>query len=243
MRTGFLQFLRCSGWTPLARLALVLAVLASSTSERAFATTQAIAQVPKTGPIPKNFKTWSLFLVCNPKWLDNVVKGNQATDLFQLYRQFQAFGRTIGDDNVAVWFWKSTAVQLPTAALIENVDVERSVRFCQAWKLAPTTTPAVVVTSIYPDEANLGTDRPGNIAVYQLGDLKLQDISDLLAKLANNLLLGKSSVPAAPSDATPQLWVRLLQATQSLLNQFGCKWTCSIDAGPVKADLKPCQNH
>jgi hypothetical protein len=202
-----------------------------------------MAEVQKTGQIPKNFKTWSLFLVCNPKWLNSAAKEDQSNDLFQLYRQFQAFGETIGDDNVAVWFWKSRAFQLQTTSLVKNVDVERSVRFCQAWKLAPSTTPAVVVTSVYPDETNLGTGRPGNTAVYQLGNMKPQDISDLLAKLADHLLLGKSSVPAAPSDATPQLWVRLLQATQALLNEFGCKWTFNIDAGPVKADLKPCQNH
>jgi hypothetical protein len=243
MRIGFSPFACHRRLIRFAHLSVLLAILTSSTAGPTFSK-QASAEVSSTkGPIPKNFKTWSIFLVCNPKWLDTAAKGDQPTDLFQLYRQFQSFGRTIGDDNVAVWFWKSTTFQIQTTSLVKNVDVERSVRFCKAWRLAPSTTPTVVVTSTYPDEANLGIGRPGNSAVYELGNMKPQDISTLLGKLADKLLLGNSSTPVSSSDTNPQLWVRLLQATQALLNEFGCKWTFNIDAGPVKADLRPCHDH
>ena len=163
-------------------------------------------------------------------------------DLYRLYQQFQNFGRTIGDDNMAVWFWKSRTFALQTASLVKNVDVERSVRFCKAWKIAPSASPAVVVTSTYPDEKNLGSERPRDSAVYELGNMKPQDISGLLAKVADGILMGPPAATAASADATPQLWVRLLQATQGLLNQFGCAWTFHVDAGPVKADLKACHD-
>jgi hypothetical protein len=130
---------------------LAIAVLASFAARR-MSGMQATAKVPDKEAIPKNFKTWSLFLVCNPKWLDPATNGIP-TGLNDLYRQFENFGRTIGDDNVAVWFWKpSGKAGAPEA---RDVDVERSVRFCQAWKLKPSASPHVVVTSTYPDETHL----------------------------------------------------------------------------------------
>src|SRR2546430_17349485 len=58
--------------------------------------------VSRTGKIPKNFKTYSLFLVCNPQWLDP----EKSQRLYELHKQFENFGRTIGDGNSAVWFWE-----------------------------------------------------------------------------------------------------------------------------------------
>src|SRR5229473_4779371 len=81
--------------------------------------------------IPRNFNTYSLFLVCNPQWLD----AGRNDGLYELYRHFQTFGRAIGDENVAIWFWKSNGYDDSDAVLARIVDVERSVRFCKAWKL------------------------------------------------------------------------------------------------------------
>src|ERR1700737_4544399 len=46
------------------------------------------------------YKSWSLFLICNPRWmLENGDKGIR--DLFIAY---YAFSRAIGPYNLAVWF-------------------------------------------------------------------------------------------------------------------------------------------
>ena len=47
-------------------------------------------------------------LICNPNRLTPMEVGSSGTkeDLLSLYQQFEAFGQTIGQDNVAVWFWK-----------------------------------------------------------------------------------------------------------------------------------------
>ncbi len=190
--------------------------------------------------IPKNFKTYSLFLICNPQWLDP----SKNAGLLQLYRQFQSFGRAIGDDHAAVWFWKSDSYEHSDAALAQIVDVERSVRFCQAWKLTPSEGPHLVITGPYPDESHLSSGLPKDSAVYKLGDMAPPDISALLAKLTDELIAnGRVDSPAgAPPPVPPaKIWVQLLSATQQMINSFGCAWSFKINAGPVTADLKSCK--
>ena len=87
---------------------------------------QAVASLsgPKV-PIPKDYKTWSLFLVNNPQWV--VAESNDKVK--KLYDQFQAFGRAIGRDNVAVWFWSQDNLQ--DSFYYKAVDVIRSAEFCE----------------------------------------------------------------------------------------------------------------
>ena len=201
----------------------------------------AVELVTTKQAIPKNFKTYSLFLVCNPQWLDPA----KNVGLLQLYRQFQSFGRAIGDDHAAVWFWKSNSYEHSDAALAQIVDVERSVRFCQAWKLIPSEGPHLVITSTYPDESHLSDGLPKDSAVYKLGDMAPPDISELLAKLTDELIAsGKVDNPGgtpAASKPAAKLWVQLLAATQQTINSFGCAWSFKVNAGPVSADLKSCK--
>jgi hypothetical protein len=224
---------------------LILAILAAFVATSVPAAPQeAVQLVTKKQSIPKNFKTYSLFLVCNPQWLDPAKNAG----LLQLYRQFQSFGRAIGDDHAAVWFWKSNSYEHSDAALAQIVDVERSVRFCQAWKLTPSQGPHLVITSTYPDESHLSTGLPKNSAIYKLGDMAPPDISALLAKLTDELIAsGRVDNPGGNPGGTPapappaKLWVKLLAATQQTINSFGCAWTFKINAGPVSADLKSCK--
>src|SRR6267378_5806054 len=66
-------------------------------------------EVTPTEQIPRNYESWSIFLVCNPEWMLN--KGDQGiADLFKAYK---AFGAAIGEKNLAVWFWKKQT-QNPT---------------------------------------------------------------------------------------------------------------------------------
>jgi hypothetical protein len=201
---------------------------------------QVFVLVTRKQSIPKHFKTYSLFLVCNPRWLDPA----KNPGLLHLYRQFETFGRAIGDDHAAVWFWKSTSYEHSDAALAQIVDVERSVRFCQAWKLTPSEGPHLVITSTYPDESHLSTGLPRDSAVYKLGDMAPPDISALLAKLTDELIASGrvENAGGAPAPTPPaKLWVQLLAATQQTLNSFGCAWSFKINAGPVTADLKSCK--
>src|ERR1700722_2641216 len=194
--------------------ALALFALAFTQIALPLSTQTAVEVVSETGKIPTNFKTYSLFLVCKPQWL----VPEKSIGLYQLYQQFENFGRTIGNDNAAVWFWKSKR-SAHDPALAENVDVERSVRFCQAWKLKPSEGPHLVVTTIYPDESALSSGLPKGSAVYGLGNMSSKEISDLLVKLTDELVeKGKVDSPTATAAAPLALWVRLLEPTQRTLN-------------------------
>jgi hypothetical protein len=141
--------------------AIVLAISIAWSQAPSFAhVPQKLVEVNATGTIPKDqFKTWFLFLVCNPDWLSP----DKSKDLFSLYQKFQNFGRTIGDDHLAVWFWKDTRIATDPN-LAANVDVERSVRFCKALRLKPSEGPHIVIMASYPDESNL----PKDFASFQL---------------------------------------------------------------------------
>jgi hypothetical protein len=198
------------------------------------------ARVERKGTIPKGYKTYSLFLICNPQWLEHRQGDKNSDQLNQLYQQFHTFGRTIGSDNVAVWFWISGPATTGTDPRVEDPDVERSVRFCQAWHLKPSAGPHIVVTTTYPVEADLSSGIPKDSAVFELGNMESKEISKLLAKLTDELV-EKGHVESTP-EAPEARWVRLLGAVQQTINKFGCAWSFKIDAGPVKADLQSCKS-
>lgn len=219
--------------------AVVLGVAALVVAVAAGTLVQERKEVERTGKIPRGYKTYSLFLVCNPQWLEHR-QGNENFDqLNDLYQQFNNFGRTIGDDNLAVWFWVY-APSFERKAGTKNVDVERSVRLCKAWHLTPSAGPHIVVTSTYPDEFDLVSGLPKDSAVFELGNMESAQISKLLAKLTDELL-EKGHVDTA-SKAPEAGWVRLLGAVQQTISKFGCAWSFKIDAGPVKADLHSCKS-
>lgn len=214
--------------------AVTLLVIGSGLSSAA----QDIELLPRTGKIANTYKTYSLFLICNPDW----IKPEKSAGLATLYEDFKSFGRSIGDDNVAVWFLSGNAVP-SDPSLAQNIDVERSVRFCKAWKLKPSDGPHVVVTSSYPDETKLTSGLPPNSFVFELGNMAPPDISHLISKLTDELIQDGKVDPAATAARPPQsMWIQILDAAEHLIGQFGCTWTLKVDAGPLKADLHSCQS-
>jgi hypothetical protein len=198
---------------------------------------QASSEIQPTGTIPSGYATYSLFLICNPEWLAS----SKSRDLLDLYEQFKAFGRTIGSSNDAVWFWLKY-ISPQDSNLAKNIDVERSVRFCQQWKLKPSAGPHLVVTYTYPDESNLSSGLPADSAVYELGDMKSEEIVKLLSELTDHLISMRTVGYSAAPPVTPSVfWQHLLESTRRTINNFGCAWSFKIDAGPVSADLHSCQ--
>jgi hypothetical protein len=58
------------------------------------------SEIPRT----QEYETWSLFLICNPDWLQRT----SIEEFGALYKSIGSFGHVIGPKNlaVAVWFWK-----------------------------------------------------------------------------------------------------------------------------------------
>jgi hypothetical protein len=113
---------------------------------------QAFSRLKAKEPIPRDpYKSWSLFLVTNQDWL----VAEKAPQISELFAQAQAFGRVIGQNHLAVWFWKKdqlawAGVPRGSPDLVENVDVERAIAFCEQLGLKPSRGPYLVFTA-YPN--------------------------------------------------------------------------------------------
>jgi hypothetical protein len=161
------------------------------------------------------FKSWSLFLVCNPEWLSP----ERSSDLYVLYSQFRNFGRAIGDDHDAVWFWKS-ATSSSDPSLAEKVDVERSAKFCEAFGIKPSSSPSVLVTSDYPDFGK----PTRNFTVIELGKMPSNQISAVLAKISDQLLLQGRIAPPTGADRIRDVLGRVAQAVAQALLDSACNF-------------------
>ena len=200
----------------------------------------------RTQQIPRNgYRTWSLFLICTPDW----VTRDMSSDLANLYQRFQAFGDAIGDENLAVWFWKRDT-PLDDPRLSDNVDVPRSAEYCRALRLRPSEGPFLVVTNAYPDLKAFPNER----AVFALGGLKVVDLARLLNTLTDELLLeGKveaarraaappaaAGSPPAVTATTSGLWIQLLEGARRSMIGFGCQVKMQISTGILSAELRGC---
>ena len=195
-----------------------------------------------TGVIPKGYRSYSLFLVCDPSWPG---KG-KSFNLRSLYDDFAIFGQAIGKNNLAVWFWKGDSPDSLFLGTAEHVDTGRAAIFCKVWHLPPASGPFLVVTSAYPDEDHLLDGLPAGHAVFALGGMNSDQVETLLRALAVGFNESRAEdVPPgslrSPSETTSSsLWVYLLASVQTTINKFGCHWTFKVNAGPVQADLHSC---
>jgi hypothetical protein len=151
-------------------------------------------------PIPKNhFKTWSLFLISNPEW----VLPESESKIKKLYQRYKVFGNAIGPDHLAVWFWISRQGQYRLNSQtyvgdkyiknLKNIDVFRSSAFCKKLNLIPSEGPYIVITDEYPGEGLIQDystfNKLENYSIIELNDLTPPEITNILSKLADQLVL------------------------------------------------------
>jgi len=181
-------------------------------------------------PIPREFKSWSLFLICNPGW----VVAEKDQQVSKLYDRFLGFGWAIGRENSAVWFWKRES---PTISA-QNVDVERSARFCKAYNLKPSRSPYLLITTTYPteDSAMSKVDH----AIFELGKMTPEEVTDLLAKLTDDLLL-KGRVQTQVPAPGPSIYARVVDELLSSAQSLNCKWSLKLITPLLTAESRPCE--
>jgi hypothetical protein len=180
-------------------------------------TAQQFVTVRGKEPIPREgFKTWSLLLVTNQDWL---VPAN-ASRLQDLYDRSLVFGRTIGDEHAAVWFWKEDQ-PLHSPALPANVDVERAIAYCQTLRLKPGDGPYLLFTAVHPDERVA----PDAFQVFALGGKSAEEIGRLLTTLGDQLVTdgvvqgGRFTTEPGSDD----FWSAWFDATRHTLASLGMK--------------------
>lgn len=139
------------------------------------ANAQAALPLPPIKDIPRGqYRSWSLFLICNPTWLKN----SSSPKIADLYDAFLGFGRATGRYHAAIWFWKTPTPKFPILA--EYVDDSRSTDYCTKFGLSPKESPHIVLTTEYPDPSE-PLDKPP--VVIALNDLPAASIDTLLTVL------------------------------------------------------------
>ena len=193
-------------------------------------------------------ESWSLFLICNPAWLS----GDKTVRIHDLYQQFKAFGKAIGQKHLAVWFWKSgrpnpssfdkflaehinTPEQKKTAADIvaQALDIDRHVAYCERHGLLPGDSPHVLVTTTYPEEKILE-----NKVVLRLANADAVEITELLTELTNQLLVEGLDQKAIDTEQYWQSWLRGLRTVSRPVTAFIERISITVDTKFVKAELK-----
>jgi hypothetical protein len=185
---------------------------------------QARFEVMPTEQIPRDYESWSLFLICNPAWIVQ----NRDEGIVALFEQYRAFGDAIGPRNLAIWFWKEPAPE-PSAEL---TDVSRSSEYCERFKLLPSNSPYVLVTTQYPDAQEVG-----DYFFVRLNGLDSADSADLLAKLTDQLLV--TGLDQAGLDASTR-WQRSLAAVIAVVSSVGSYFdqvSFTFNTGFFKAEI------
>jgi hypothetical protein len=179
---------------------------------------QALEPSQKISP---DAKTWSLFLICNPAWIaKNGDKG--ITDLFL---KFEALGRTIGPNNLAIWFKEAESTN-PTT--VGDTDIERSCTYYKRYKLQQDGGPYILVTTIYPDD----DDQPqGRSLAVNLDGLNADDSARKLSQLKE--LFDETGLKQG-DPFTDTWWDKVVSST---LNFF-CKVTFSVNLVALKINLE-----
>lgn len=158
--------------------------------------------VPTSGPIPrKNYKTWSLFLVCDPSWLEETA--NSKANLRILHNQFVGFGNAIGRKNAAIWFYTHNSAD-PA-----DYDGLRASDYCSMYGLKSSENPVVVVTTGYPS-----IDGPaGNYVKVSLKGLDSTDTDRFMGLLADQIRSSELDQQQIDSNAYWTSWEHVLKNT------------------------------
>lgn len=191
------------------------------------AAAQAPTPVFGDGPIPDEpYSSWSLFLTCNPEWLLD----KKAEDLRRVFEAYRSFALTTGPRHAAVWFVKtSPGERTGVAAAPQNLDVERSVLYCDRFALPASEGPHIVVTVAHPDrwrpEAPAAPGGGDPIVILALAQSAPDDIVKLLTKLNDQIRAERLSQKALTTDQYWRSWVRVFETGCHLLDRV--KFTVS----------------
>jgi hypothetical protein len=184
---------------------------------------QAARNVLTTEAIPNGAQSYSLFLVCNPRWI--LANGDQG--IAKLFHSYEVFGATIGPNNLALWFSKTRG----QTATTENTDIDRMSGYCERFGLFPSATPQVVTTTRHPDAPDIG----GKVVANLNGDA--EDSARALTDLTDELL--KTGLSQRSLDESE--WGRRIgSAASTVLASTACylnKVSISIKTGVFNAEI------
>jgi hypothetical protein len=182
----------------------------------------------------RTYKTWSIFIICNPDW----IRAASAQRVDTLLDQFKAFGTAIGPDNLAIWFSKKGRVGQP-----DKIDFDRSALYCSKLKLDPLKSPYVLLTTQFPG-AGLPDQYPdtfpatlGNHFLLSLNEASLDETNRLLGALTNQIITSDLSQLTVNSN---EYWSSMENNYISVRDKIGSfvkQITVTFELGPVKTEV------
>jgi hypothetical protein len=129
------------------------------------------------GPIPDGYKTYTLFLIPDEKW----VTEEKDEELNKLFKDFLKFGRVIGDDNLAVWFRSRENNAL--------VDISHNQKYCKKFGL-PYLGPFIIISKKNPDINKENELAPDDYYRLNLNGITSSRITEILDYLGNSIRSG-----------------------------------------------------
>jgi hypothetical protein len=248
------------------RLSVKMREERSAAASAARKTGGVIGVIYPLNPIPKKINevtpaSWALFLICNPAWY--LPKNHEK--VLDLYQQFVAFGRAIGSQNVAIWFWKDLPRGTiepfwykdgPSTWVTFAVDETRNSRYCQQYELLPSQSPHVLVTTHYPvlsndeqiektavlhtkEEQNpVSPEKPKHYAALKLHGADPTEITSLLAKLADQVLVEGLNQHVIDSEQYWQSWIRIVRQAAQSVSGLVDKVTLTLNTTLFKTEIK-----
>jgi hypothetical protein len=188
--------------------------------------TRAPELVPAGQPIPKGFKTWSLFLVCNPAWLgdDAASKTRMAT----LHSAFLGFGRSLGSQNAAVWF--TTSAGTPA-----DYDADRASDFCETYRLESNRSPYIVVSGDYPTTVGA----PGDFISVSLVGLDADNVLKLLGQLSDLIRVAQLDRAKMDADRYWRGWAQVLEDGAAAAGKIAKGFSFTVDTRVIKIKFDP----
>jgi hypothetical protein len=203
--------------------ALLVALSVIGIGQPTFAETRSPIVVPPGAPIPKDFKTWSLFLVCNPAWLgDDTASKMRMT---ALHSAFLGFGGSLGTQNAAIWFTKAGGS--PT-----DYDSDRAGDYCQTYGLKSNRSPYIIVSSDYPTASGA----PGDFVAVSLVGLDTDNVLTLLGQLSDKVKASQLNPDTIGSDRYWRGWVQILEDTAAVLGKLAKGLSFSVNTRFVKVN-------
>ena len=188
------------------------------------------------GEITGQFRSWALFLIANPSWL---LAENEAT-LKALYAQFEAFGRAIGDDNAAVWFFRKA----PEAggSIAADTDIERCSRYIQLYGLKASRSPLILVVAAKPDAGK--TSYPSleqkleSYYVIEMNGLSAARQSQVIAELTDQFVAQHMNAKAFASMDQWNLIHRTIAAVSKPIAEIAQHISIKFKSGPFEMEWK-----
>jgi hypothetical protein len=161
------------------------------------------AFVPQFGAeLPAGLESYSLFLIPDPRWRDDEFANERA----DLWEAFHSFGRSIGDLHAAIWFLDQE----------DNVDVERSQRYCRRFNLSYNDGPYLITVGKRPDLLEPNDE----VIVVRMGGIAPERILSVLNRLSQDLTAGDIGTGALVYEELKQRFLTSVESSPENIRAF-----------------------